>query len=411
MRSLLPPRALAVVVGQAGAVLGLGVTGFALGAWALSRTHESASYTMLVSVSALPGVLVAPVAGVVAERFSPSRVLILANLCALVSTLALLGLVLADVPPGLHLPALLVLSGLGFGLQWPAWGKAMTALVSPAQLSTAAALLQLGTVAQYVLAPAVAGALVGLLGTAGLLGLDAALLVLAIVTALLAPTTTTSMATHAATTNGALGLVDGVLEAWAFLRARPALLTLQLFFFCSYFFGGVSVALSTPLLLSMTDARTAGVCLSVSGAGMLIGVVVAIALSLRRARATVVLVLEGLCGLALLGMGLSSGLFGVTAWSMAFLAGTAVSNAASQALWQEAVPLPLQVRVFAVRRMIAWGALPVGYLVAGHAADVVGRVLQDRTAGVAAIFVVAGIGKALVSLAFSRSRLRSLDDG
>jgi len=330
-------------------------------------------------------------------------VLVLANLCALVSTLALLGLVLADVPPGLHLPALLVLSGLGFGLQWPAWGKAMTALVSPAQLSTAAALLQLGTVAQYVLAPAVAGALVGVFGTAGLLGLDAALLVVAIVTALLAPTAATT-----STTAGS-AIVDGVREAWAFLRVRPALLTLQGFSFCSYFFGGVSVSLSTPLLLSMTDPRTAGICLSVSGAGMLVGVAVAIGLSLRRARATVVLVLEGLCGLALLGMGLSSGLIGVTAWSMAFLAGTAVSNAASQALWQEAVPLPLQVRVFALRRMLAWGALPVGYLVAGHAADLVGRLLHDRTAGVAAIFVIAGGGKALVSLAFSRSRVRQLD--
>ena len=189
------------------------------------------------------------------------------------------------------------------------------------------------------------------------------------------------------------------------------MLTLQGFFFCSYFFGGVSVALSTPLVLSMTDASTAGLCLSVSGVGMLVGVVFAILLSLRRARATVVLVLEGLCGLALLGMGLSSGLLGVTAWSMAFLAGTAVSNAASQALWQEAVPLPLQVRVFALRRMLAWGALPIGYLVAGHGADLVGRLLHDRTAGVAAIFVVAGVGKALVSLAFSRSRVRSLDEG
>lgn len=169
------------------------------------------------------------------------------------------------------------------------------------------------------------------------------------------------------------------------------------------------MSLSTPLVLSMTDARTAGLCLSLSGAGMLVGVVVAIVLSLRRSRAMVVLGLEGLCGLALLGMGLSSGLVGVTGWSMAFLVGTAVSNAASQALWQEAVPLVLQVRVFALRRMLAWGALPVGYLVAGHAADLVGRVLADRRAGIAAIFIVAGLGKALVSLAFARSRVRLLD--
>ncbi len=142
---------------------------------------------------------------------------------------------------------------------------------------------------------------------------------------------------------------------------------------------------------------------------MLVGVGLAIALRVRRRRGALVLLLEGAAGLALAGMGLSSTLVGVTLWSTAFLAATAVSNAASQALWQEAVPLALQVRVFAIRRMIAWGALPVGYLVAGFAADALAAVRGGATAGLAAVFVIAGLGKAAVSLAFASSSIATMD--
>lgn len=393
-------RPLAVVLSQAGAALGFGVTGFAVGTWVLQQTHETAGYTLLASASALPGVVLAPFAGAVAERFAASRVLIAANLCALVSTLALFACVRADVAPGPHLALLLVISGIGFGLQWPAWGKAMTTLVPPQHLRTAAALLQLGTVSQYVLAPAVAGALIGVTGTAGLLLLDAALLVAAVVTAGLVRTPVVGAASP---------VIAGVVEAWRALRAQPGLLSLQLFFCVSFFFGGTSVALTTPLYLSITDPRTAGLLLSLSGTGMLLGVGGAIAFGFRHRRGRAVIVLEGVAGVALAFIAVSPTPLGLTLVSIAFLAATAVSAATSQAVWHETIPAALQVRVFALRRMIAWGALPLGYLTAGHAADVAAVALGSATRGIAAVFVVAGVGKALVSLAWLRSPAARLD--
>jgi MFS family permease len=387
----------------------------------MSVTGLSASFTWLVAATTLLGVVLAPVAAAFAERASPRRVLQAANLLALLSTVALLSARTAGLAPGAWTAGLLVLTGVGFGLHWPAWAKALTTTAqTPKAQTRAAALLQLGTVAQYVVAPGIAALLLSTVDVEGVLMIDAALLVLATASALTLPATLSPAVAGvgAGIAGVGAGVVAGVGEAWAFLLARPQLLALQAFFFVSYLFGGVVVSLSTPLLLSLTDVGTAGLCLSVSGVGMLVGVGVgAVVGSWVRRRGLAVLGLEGVAGLCLVLMGAFPTVVVVTAAATVFLGLTGVSNTLSQALWQEAVPSHLQLRVFAIRRLLAWGALPVSYAAAGPIADTLAAAFAvdavagvHRSAGLAAVFVGAGAAKAVVSLLASRTRLRSIDD-
>ncbi len=48
-----------------------------------------------------------------------------------------------------------------------------------------------------------------------------------------------------------------------------------------------------------------------------------------------------------------------------------IINGSSQALWQSKVAVDVQGRVFAVRRMFAWIAMPLAYILAGPLADYV----------------------------------------
>lgn len=390
-------RFLALLLGQTGALLGAGMTGFALGVWVLEETGSAQRFAWIAAATTLPGIVLAPLAGGLAERFAPRDVLLLANGLALAATLVLL----ARLEAGLGWPiyAVLVVSGAGFGLQWPAYVKATTAVVEPRAQARAAGLLQLGPVAQHVAAPAIAATLLAVLATRGLLVVDAALLVGAVASALL-------VRRADGRTREATG---GLAEAWAFLRARPGLLSLQWFYAASYFFGAVLMSLSTPLLLALVDARTAGVLLTVSGLGMLVGVAIVAGLRWRLPRARSILALEALGGACLLLMGLTRALPLLTLFAAVFLAQMSISNGLSQALWQEAVPLGLQVRVFALRRMIAWASFPLSFVIAGPAADALAAALGDRARGIAAVFVIAGVGKIAVSLAFARGRLRELD--
>lgn len=390
-------RFLALLLGQTGALLGAGTTGFALGVWVLEETGSAQRFAWIAAATTLPGIVLAPLAGGLAERFSPRDVLLVANGLALAATLLLLGML--DGGLGWPIYAVLVISGAGFGLQWPAYVKATTAVVDPAAQARAAGLLQLGPVGQHVAAPALAASLLAVLATRGLLWLDAALLAAAMASALL-------VRRAAGRTREATG---GLAEAWAFLRARPGLLSLQLFYCATYFFGAVLMALSTPYLLALVDAETGGVLLTLSGLGMLVGVAIVSVVRWRWPRAWSILALEGLGGACLLAMGLARAPALLTVFAAVFLAQMSISNGLSQALWQEAVPLGLQVRVFALRRMIAWASFPVSFLVAGPAADELAAAMGDRARGIAAVFLVAGLGKLCVSLLFLRGRLRELD--
>lgn len=386
-----------LLAGQTGALLGAGLTGFALGVWVLQETGSAQRFAWIATATTLPGVVLAPLAGGLAERLAPRDVLLLANGLALLATLSLLALVGGGL--GWPIYAALALGGVGFGLQWPAYVKATTAQVDARAQAQAAGLMQLGPLGQHVGAPAIAAALVTAVGTRGVLALDAALLALAVTSSLL-------VAGTAGRTREANG---GLAEAWTYLRARPGLLSLQCFYAASYLFGAVLLALGMPLLHALVGPTDAGLLLTLAALGMLAGVAVVSLVRWRRRRVASILALEAVGGACLVLIGLTCAPAPMTAFAAVFLATMSISNGLSQALWQEAVPLPLQVRVFALRRTLAWASFPLSFLVAGPAADRLAELLGDRARGIAAVFVAAGLGKLLVSLLFIRRPLRALD--
>ncbi|HEY1097935.1 MAG TPA: MFS transporter [Myxococcota bacterium] len=385
-------RAWIVLLGQTGALLGAGLTAFALGLWSLSVDGSLTNFALLAAASTLPGAVLAPLAGVLAERASPRAALLAANAASVVSTTIIAVAVYFGAAPGAWVLVCLLLGGVGFGLQWPIYQKGLLRLIDDdAGRKRAAALLQLGPLAQHVVAPACAALLVSTIGTVEVLGLDVVLGVLAM---------TSSLALPAIAADKNAGGLD---EAIAHLRKKPALVKLQLFFFCSYVFGAVLQSLSTPLLLSVLDAAQAGLLLSATGVGMLAGVVIATVVVVTRAIRGVVW-LEAGGGLCLIGMGLWPTAPGIFVSASLFLLMMAWSNALSQRAWQQAVPSSLQVRVFAIRRMLSFAAFPVCFIVSGPAADLAVASSSTRTAGLALVFVIAGVGKVIVSAVAVRQR-------
>ncbi len=389
-------RVVVVLLGQTAALLGVGLTAFALGLWSLAHDGSIQRFALLAASSTLPGVLLAPLAAVLAERARVRRALMAANAVAVVATVALLVGVRAGLQPGGWTLACLVVSGVGFGVQWPIYTKGLLHLVDVSSHAVArdrdrvAAALQLGPLAQHVAAPALAAALMAALRVDGVLVLDIVLGLVALSSCFALPDEATDP--HA----------GGVHEAVVFLRARPALLRLQAFVFVSYCFGAVLQALSTPLLLSVMSEQQAGVILGLTGIGMAAGVVVSAIVVVQRAL-PMLLLLEGFGGVCLIAIGVWPTPAGIFVGASLFLLQMSWSNTLAQRVWQQAVPSALQVRVFAIRRMIAFAAFPVCFSIVGPVTDVVISVRGDRTAGLAFMFIVAGIGKALTSVVGARA--------
>jgi MFS family permease len=339
-----------------------GLTTFAVGVWLYEKTHSATLYSLLSVSTMLPGVLAAPLVGWAVDRLGARRALLLADAAAVLVGVSLILMFHGDLAS----PVLLYLV-LGFGAlltaaQWPAYTALVTAVAPPRQLSRAAALMQVGFAGQQVLAPVIAGVLLGGIGVTGVVGLDVAMSVVALVSLY-------SMSIPEQQPTAVESSVWQDLRAAFALTQERGLLRLAGYIIASYLPGGFVLVLATPLVLTISGPETLGVVMSVMGVGMLVGSVMASGLAAARGGVRRMLRYDALLAIAMLGASLATSALRVSVIGFLFLFGLAGVMAEEQAVWQVRIPIAAQGRVFALRRALTWASLPLSYALAGPLAD------------------------------------------
>jgi predicted MFS family arabinose efflux permease len=265
--------------------------------------------------------------------------------------------------------------------------------------------MQLGFAGQQVVAPALAGLLLGVVGIGGIIALDLSLSLVALASLLLLRIRTPAIRETR--------WAQDIRDAWRLIADR-GLLRLAAYILASYLPGGFVIALSTPLVLSIAGPEALGLVLTAMGTGMLAGALVASGLARAAGGVRRLLRYDTMLVVAMLAAGLATTPARVAVIGFLFLFGLAGMMAEEQAVWQVRVPVAAQGRVFALRRAITWASLPVGYAIAGPLADAVftpalsaGGALVSTLGpvfgtgpgrGIALLLVCAGLAKAAVVL-------------
>lgn len=264
---MLSPRRCFGLLVAAGIVssIGTGLTTFALAIEAFQRTGDATWVGLMAAAGMLPMILVTPLGGVLADRHDRRLMMLLGDGG---SALAL-GLVvwrLAD-PLGTlwQVAAALALSAAFAGLTEPALRATVSDLVPAEELDKASGLLGLTGASRWLVAPALAGALLLLMPVWGVAAIDMA----------------TFGFTLAATlaTLGVLGVRRPAdrRSAWADFRdglaacRTPGLRQLIAVMCVATFAAGAIQALLSPLMLPFVSAQRLGVITSIAACGMLIG--------------------------------------------------------------------------------------------------------------------------------------------
>jgi DHA3 family macrolide efflux protein-like MFS transporter len=383
---------LIVWVGQVVSSLGSYLTGFALAVWIYQQTSSATFFGLITLVGTLPGVVLSPLAGVLIDRWDRRWAMILSDGGAAVATLALALLIWKGHLALWHIFVLTGTISVFATLGWPAFSAATSMMVPGRHLGRASGMVQMGDAATSILAPLLAGALIVTIGRQGVVLIDFASYLVAI-GALLA----VAMPRPPATAEGDASRGSVWREAksgWSFIRQRPGLLTLLLLIAANNIGMGLLQVLLTPMILSFASAAVLGRVLTVAGCGVLAG---GLAMSLwggPRRRVAGILSLLVLEGVVLCLGGLRASALLISAGAFVYMVTVPILNGSSQAIWQARVPLDLQGRVFAARRMVAWSTLPFAYLIAGPLADHVFEPLLmpgGRLAGT--VGQVIGVGK------------------
>ncbi len=393
-----------VWLGQVVSLIGSGLTRFALGVWVYERTGSATQFTLITLFAFLPGLLAAPFAGALVDRWDRRWVMFWSDLGPAIGTLALVLLVRAGALEVWHLYVVVAFGSVFNAFQWPAYIASMTLLVPKRQLGRANGMMQFGQAAGEVLAPILAALLLAVVGMAGVILIDFGTFLFAAATLLRVRIPRPPVSAAGRTARGSLWAEAGY--GWTFIRERPGLLALLLYFAMINLVFSIATVLVTPLVLSFASRQVLAPVLSAASAGLLVGSVAMTLTGGPRPRIHGVLAFGFLFGVALVFVGLRPSPPLVACALFVVMLGAPIINGSSQAIWQVKVPPDVQGRVFAVRRLIAQFTAPLGFLGAGALADRVfepllaaGGPLADSAGRVLGVGPGRGIGLLYVSLA------------
>jgi DHA3 family macrolide efflux protein-like MFS transporter len=376
--------------GQLISLVGSGLTSFALGVWVYQKTGSVTQFAGIAFFGALPGLIVAPMAGVIVDRLDRRTVMLWTNSCSGLRTLAVAALLWTGHLQVWHIYVAVAVASVFRTFHLPAYIAATTLLVPKKHLARASGMTQFGQAAADTLAPFLAGLLVTFIRVEGVLLIDFATFLFALVTLALVRIPRPA----AGAVRGKRSMWREAVQGWQFIRDRAGLRGLLSYFAMLNLILSMVSVLMVPLVLTTTNAKVLGRVLMISSGGLLAGSILMSVTGGPKRRIHGVLGFGLLFGLGLAIVGLRPNPWLIAAGLFVTMFGAPVINGASQAIWQAKVPPELQGRVFAVRRMLAQFTAPLGHLAAGPLADkAFGPLLLPGGVLAGSVGLVLGVGK------------------
>lgn len=357
-----------LVFTQVFSMLGSAMTTFAVSVWVYTETGSTTPLLLTAFFYWLPRVLLSSFAGVLADRFSRKRLIVLGDAGQAVPTLLLALSFLSGHFAVWHLYAVAFVQALFALVQGPAIMASITLLVPDAQRPRANALIAIADPLAGLLAPALGGVLYTAVGVAGVIFIDLATFLAAVAVIARIDIPRPSVSADSAAARGSLW--QEATLGIRFLRQRPGLLILVLYFTFLNLMTNGPLMLRTPYILERTGSEELlGVLLTLSTLGLVVGGLITVVWQGTRPRVHTIFP-------ALIGGGVALMLFSLVRSPLALAVVGFVmqlpykmSNAHVSAIWQAKVPPDMQGRVFAFGSQLALFALPFTYLLSGPLVD------------------------------------------
>lgn len=357
--------------GQLVSLLGTAMTRFALLTWTYQQTSSATSLALLGFFSFSSLVLLSPIAGVLIDRMDRRWVILLADLGAGLTTIALLLLYTTDYLQIWHLYLTQALVGAFEAFQIPAYSAVTTMLVSRAQYTRINGMRSLAESVSQACAPFFAGFMLVLIGIQGIMLIDVATFLISITTLLLVriPHLTPKPRNSLKKSS----FLQELLFGFRYIFQRQGLLGLLMIFVGINLFAAITYyAILPAMILARTNQNELALAAVQSALGIG-GVVGGLAMSFwggprRRIHSIFAgAAISFLLGDFLAAIGRSVLIWVISGFTSSFF--IPFITGANRSIWQSKIPPDLQGRVFSVQEMFRQASIPVGYLLAGPLAD------------------------------------------
>lgn len=345
-------------------LLGSGMSEFALGVYLYQSTHSVIQFALFYLFVFAPQVIIAPVSGVIADRYNRRKIMIMSNIGGAVTTGLLAVLVLTNSFQVWLVYLISLLFAICNTTLFPPYAASVPMLVPKEQLSRANGMVQLANSISRTLSPLLAGVLIVTIHLQGIALIDGITFLVALGTLL--PVSIPQLDSTGKTRQP---IVKDALVGLRYITNRPGLLGLLTFFGLANISISYCGALFTPLVLSFADSSALGVATAAGGAGLLAGSLLITLWDGPKPRIHGVLGFGILFGLFVSLVGIQASVPIITLANFLLCFCIPIVNGSNMTIWQTKVPPELQGRTFASLRLIAWSTAPLAYLTVGLLAD------------------------------------------
>jgi MFS family permease len=372
-------------------------------AWLVYRlTNSELLLGVIAFAGQFPGLFMAPFAGVLADRWSRYRMVVVAQTLLMLQASILAALVVSGRVEVWHLIALAVVAGLVNGADIPARQSLLVKLVGgTADLPNAIALNSSMFNGARLVGPALGGILIGWVGEGPVFILNAASYV-----AVLAALAAIRLPTEVSESSGAVlrHIRDGFAYAFGHTHTRDMLIV-----FAVISLVGVPYVVLLPAFARDVlggDARTLGLLTSSAGLGAFAGALRLAARDSLRGIGPLVLKATAAFGVALVAFSASRALWLSCALLVVSGFGLMIATAGINTVIQTLVSERMRGRVMSLYAMAFVGVTPLGSLAGGALATRWGAPLTVALGGLGCVALAGSFGRRIASLGASEPSAR-----
>ncbi len=346
------------------AAIGNGLTSFGLGVYVYEQTGLASATTLITLLAFLPGLLLTPFAGVLADKYDRRLLMILGDGLSALGLIFILFCMINGEAQLWQIGIGVTISSVFASLIEPAFKATISDLLSKEEYTKASGLVQISNSAKFLISPFLAGFLLILSDIKLLLILDILTLVLTVVA-----TFTVRKGLVSKVISNKDSILDGFKEGLTALIHNKGIFILTIVGSCISFFIGCIECLHTPMILEFTDSSALGIGITVSASGMLVTSVLLGIIPIKKGFAKILSVSLFFTGIFMVGFGIRESILVICIFGFMFFAMLPFANTSLDYLIRTNIDNQLQGRIWGLIGIISQLGYVIAYATLGPLAD------------------------------------------
>lgn len=389
--------------------IGSGITSFGLGVYVFNRTGKVTAIAFVTLLAFMPSILLATVAGVLADRYDRRLLMVLGDSLSAVGLVFILICMLKNEAQIWQIYVGITISSVFSSLLAPSYKATVTDLLTKEQYTKASGLVQLAASAKYLISPAIAGLLLKVYDIKLLLVIDICTFIFTVTSTLVVRRGLVSRISEQKKS-----FICDLKDGWGAITKNKGVLLLVVITSVITFFIGIIQTLFTPMILAFSDSSTLGMVETIAASGMLVTSIIIGILHIKRGYVKILSFSLYFAGVFMTVLGLRENIVLICISGFLFFAMLPFANTSIDFLIRTNIQNDLQGR--------AWGLIGIisqlGYLIAygitgvlsdyvftplliegGALAGTVGKVIGTGTGrGIAFLIIISGVLICITSL-------------